>query len=232
MVQETLGDAWLDPDWFRFGASTLLNDVVLQLEKERTGGATTPTATSQHSVGPQHERPPTRELLFGDALDLRARAESRRPRQAAIQKRYGHFIGGRFVDAGLLLRHRHRPRHRAGPLARSATATRRRRRQGGRCGAPALRPHLVARCPKGERGEVPVPHRPHHPGARPRAGGAGVAGRRQAHPRERDVDVPLAAAHFFYYAGWADKLRVRDPGRKRRGPSAWPGRSSRGTSRC
>jgi aldehyde dehydrogenase (NAD+) len=23
----------------------------------------------------------------------------------------------------------------------------------------------------------------------------------------RDVDVPLAAAHFFYYAGWADKLR-------------------------
>ena len=25
----------------------------------------------------------------------------------------------------------------------------------------------------------------------------------------RDVDVPLAAAHFFYYAGWADKLRAR-----------------------
>ncbi len=22
----------------------------------------------------------------------------------------------------------------------------------------------------------------------------------------RDVDIPLAAAHFFYYAGWADKL--------------------------
>jgi deoxyribose-phosphate aldolase len=37
MVKETLGDAWLSPDWFRFGASTLLNDVVLQLEKERTG---------------------------------------------------------------------------------------------------------------------------------------------------------------------------------------------------
>ncbi|MCB9730006.1 MAG: deoxyribose-phosphate aldolase [Deltaproteobacteria bacterium] len=37
MVKETLGDAWLSPDWFRFGASTLLNDVLLQLEKERTG---------------------------------------------------------------------------------------------------------------------------------------------------------------------------------------------------
>ena len=23
----------------------------------------------------------------------------------------------------------------------------------------------------------------------------------------RDVDVPIAAAHFFYYAGWADKLK-------------------------
>jgi aldehyde dehydrogenase (NAD+) len=30
----------------------------------------------------------------------------------------------------------------------------------------------------------------------------------------RDVDVPLAAAHFFYYAGWADKLAYAFPGRK------------------
>ena len=37
IVKETLGDAWLTPDLFRFGASTLLNDVLMQLEKERTG---------------------------------------------------------------------------------------------------------------------------------------------------------------------------------------------------
>jgi aldehyde dehydrogenase (NAD+) len=30
----------------------------------------------------------------------------------------------------------------------------------------------------------------------------------------RDVDVPLVAAHFFYYAGWADKLDYAFPGRK------------------
>jgi aldehyde dehydrogenase (NAD+) len=30
----------------------------------------------------------------------------------------------------------------------------------------------------------------------------------------RDVDVPLAAAHFFYYAGWADKLDFAFAGRK------------------
>jgi aldehyde dehydrogenase (NAD+) len=32
----------------------------------------------------------------------------------------------------------------------------------------------------------------------------------------RDVDLPLVAAHFFYYAGWADKLNYAFPGRKPR----------------
>ena len=29
----------------------------------------------------------------------------------------------------------------------------------------------------------------------------------------RDIDIPLAASHFFYYAGWADKLEYAFPGR-------------------
>jgi len=37
LVKETLGEGWLNPDLFRFGASALLNDVLMQLEKERTG---------------------------------------------------------------------------------------------------------------------------------------------------------------------------------------------------
>ena len=37
IVKETLGDAWLTPDFFRFGASALLNDVLMQLDKEQTG---------------------------------------------------------------------------------------------------------------------------------------------------------------------------------------------------
>jgi len=32
----------------------------------------------------------------------------------------------------------------------------------------------------------------------------------------RDIDIPLAAAHFFYYAGWADKLEYAFPGRSPR----------------
>jgi len=38
----------------------------------------------------------------------------------------------------------------------------------------------------------------------------------------RDVDVPLVAAHFFYYAGWADKLEYAFPG--------WNGKSRRGAA--
>ena len=37
MVRETLGDAWLTPDYFRFGASSLANDLLLQIEKQLTG---------------------------------------------------------------------------------------------------------------------------------------------------------------------------------------------------
>ena len=41
-VKETLGDAWLDNTRYRFGASALLNDLLRQLEKERTGAYQAP----------------------------------------------------------------------------------------------------------------------------------------------------------------------------------------------
>jgi deoxyribose-phosphate aldolase len=37
MVKETLGAAWLSNHWFRFGASSLANDILMQLAKETTG---------------------------------------------------------------------------------------------------------------------------------------------------------------------------------------------------
>jgi deoxyribose-phosphate aldolase len=37
MVNEVAGPDWLDPDWFRFGASTLLNDLLMQRTKMKTG---------------------------------------------------------------------------------------------------------------------------------------------------------------------------------------------------
>jgi deoxyribose-phosphate aldolase len=41
-VKETLGDAWLTNERYRFGASSLLNDLVRQLEKEKTGAYQAP----------------------------------------------------------------------------------------------------------------------------------------------------------------------------------------------
>ncbi len=37
LVKETLGDAWLTPDLFRIGASTLANDLLMQIAKQMTG---------------------------------------------------------------------------------------------------------------------------------------------------------------------------------------------------
>jgi deoxyribose-phosphate aldolase len=37
LLYETLGPRWMTPDLFRIGASTLLNDVLMQIDKERTG---------------------------------------------------------------------------------------------------------------------------------------------------------------------------------------------------
>jgi deoxyribose-phosphate aldolase len=37
MLKETLGEAWMNNEWFRFGASSLANDVLMQVVKEQTG---------------------------------------------------------------------------------------------------------------------------------------------------------------------------------------------------
>jgi deoxyribose-phosphate aldolase len=42
LVKETAGEEWLDPALFRLGASTLLNDLLLQRQKERTGAYSGP----------------------------------------------------------------------------------------------------------------------------------------------------------------------------------------------
>lgn len=37
LVKETLGEDWLSPNYFRFGASSLTNDILLQIVKQKTG---------------------------------------------------------------------------------------------------------------------------------------------------------------------------------------------------
>jgi deoxyribose-phosphate aldolase len=50
-VKETLGDEWLNNRRYRFGASALLNDLVRQLEKERTGAYQAPWVFSEATEG-------------------------------------------------------------------------------------------------------------------------------------------------------------------------------------
>jgi len=50
-VKETLGDAWLNNRRYRFGASALLNDLLRQLETQRTGAYQAPWAFSEDSGG-------------------------------------------------------------------------------------------------------------------------------------------------------------------------------------
>jgi deoxyribose-phosphate aldolase len=47
LVNETLGSEWLTPDLFRLGASSLLNDILMQLAKLRTGVYSSPDDISQ-----------------------------------------------------------------------------------------------------------------------------------------------------------------------------------------
>ena len=37
MLRETLGNDWMTNQWFRFGASRLTNDILMQLKKQETG---------------------------------------------------------------------------------------------------------------------------------------------------------------------------------------------------
>ena len=99
------------------------------------------------------------------------------------------------------------------PLAQVAKATAGRRRQGGPRRPPRPDAGRGARCPGRERAKYLFR----------------IARILQERSREfavlesmdsgkpikesRDVDVPLAAAHFWYYAGWADKLDYAFPGR-------------------
>jgi len=46
LVKETLGDDWLTPDRYRIGASSLVNDLLMQLDRLRTGRYASPDAFS------------------------------------------------------------------------------------------------------------------------------------------------------------------------------------------
>ena len=139
-----------------------------------------------------------------------------------IKPSYGLFINGEFVDGARHVVQDHQPRHRGG------AGRGRRGRRGRRRPRPSRPP--VAPTTRVWRG---------CPAASGRKYLYRIARIIQERGRElavlesldngkpikesRDVDVPLVAAHFFYYAGWADKLEYAGFGPTRAARRRRPG---------
>jgi aldehyde dehydrogenase (NAD+) len=150
------------------------------------------------------------ELALADALPLARSLESH---PVTIRARYGHFVGGKFLDG-----------REEGTFATTNPATGKELAKIAAAdagevdkavkSARAAYDKVWSKMPPAERAKYLYR----------------VARRLQERSRElavvetmdngkpiretRDVDVPLAAAHFFYYAGWADKLQYAVPGRQ------------------
>ena len=188
MVNEVAGPDWLTPDWFRFGASTLLNDILMQRTK-------------------LDHRPLQRSRLLHPGLRKMTTFEyAPAPESRAIvdiKPSYGLFIDGEFVDGHGNAVQDGQPGDRGDPRRdrRGRRGRRRPRGQGRAQGVPRLvadaRPgavkylYRIARIIQERSRELAV-----------------LESIDNGKPikESRDVDVPIVAAHFFYHAGWADKL--------------------------
>ena len=230
LVHETLGTGWMTPERFRIGASALLNDVLMQLEKDTHRPLRRPRLLHDRLTAMSTDERGDRATRRRRRLGVRARARSR-PTSCGSQDRYGLFIDGEFVEpkSGRWFttinpvdrRDRsprsRRPAPRTSRRAVEARASRRPRWQALPGSERAKYVFRIARQLQERAREFAV--------LESMNGGKPIK-------ESRDVDLPLAAAHFFYYAGWADKLEYAFPGDRSRVRSASRVRSSRGTSRC
>ncbi len=167
-------------------------------------------STRQHRPGPKTRRPAAPALLFGDLWEFDPAPETADPR---LQPRYDLFINGKFVppQTGRYF-DSHNPANEkklavialAGAADVDAAFRAARRafdstwgRMPGRERAKYL--YRIARLLQDRAREFAV--------AETLDGGKPIK-------ESRDFDVPMAAAHFFYHAGWADKLEYVAPGRR------------------
>jgi len=166
-------------------------------------------AASAKKNGQDGKRPNMGELLFGDLWDFHPAPES--PDHAKFEKRYGHFINGKFVEGSNYFASVNPATEEV--LFEVPTATKEEVDTAVKAARSAY--ENVWRDMKGS----------------DRAKYLYKIGRAiQEKSRElaclesmdngkpiketRDVDIPLVASHFLYYAGWADKLDYAFPGAK------------------
>ena len=213
MVNEVAGPDWLDPDRFRFGASSLLNDLLMQRAQAahrpllrprlRHPGLRFPDVRDQRHHRGHHAPGP-----FQPVFDYAPAPESRAV--VDLRSSYGLFIGGEFVDPAAGASFKTISPATEEVLAEVAEADDADVDRAIRAARQAYA-RTWSRMPGRERGKYLFR----------------IARILQERAREfavletldngkpiresRDVDVPLAAAHFFYYAGWSDKLGYAFP---------------------
>ena len=197
LVNETAGPDWLTPDRFRIGASSLLNDLLLQRQKLRTGHYSGPDHVSVDLMTtPPSPAQPSTAFEYAPAPESRSIVD--------IAPSYGLFVDGEFVDGSGEAMKTVDPATEevlseiaVGTEADVDRAVKAARRAFTRVWGP-MRPadrgkylFRIARLLQERAREFAV-----------------LESLDNGKPirESRDVDVPLAAAHFFYHAGWADKL--------------------------
>ena len=205
LVHETLGPDWLTPDLYRFGASSLLNDVLMQIRKEKTGRVPEARTTSPLTeLERKQERTPVpSEWTYAPAPESRD--------VVPLRERYGHFVGGEWLEPSetytTICPATEEPLAEVGQATPEevdlAVEAARGAYENGWSSLPgserAKYLFRIARILQERAREFAV--------LESLNGGKPIK-------ESRDVDLPLAAAHFFYYAGWADKLEYAFPNRK------------------
>ena len=226
LMKEELGREWLEPDLFRVGASSLLADIERQLEHHVTGRY---SAFNRHAGGMIAMS--VAHYFDDDGLRPGARSRHRGARLAGKRHDagFGHFIDGAFVPPAsgtTSTRSSRRPARCWRSIAQRQRGRCRCRGDGGAQGARRVgeaRRAMAARAPSLCAG-------PHDPAPCAGCSRCSRALDNGKPIREtRDIDVPLAARHFYHHAGWAQlqETRVRRPSSR----SASSARSSRGISR-
>src|SRR5207244_1029686 len=160
MVKETLGDDWLTPALFRFGASTLLNDVLMQLVKV--------VDRYQLFINGRFVAPKSGEYF--DSIN------------PATEEKLAEIGSANEKDVDLAVK-----------AARRAYKNVWSKMRGRERGKYLFR---IARLIQEKARELAV--------LETMDGGKTIK-------ESRDIDLPLVAAHFFYYADWADKLEYAFP---------------------
>jgi aldehyde dehydrogenase (NAD+) len=154
---------------------------------------------------------PRRDLEFGSAWEYAPAPESRK--LAKVKPEYSHFIGGKFVKAARGGTFETVDPSTEERLARVALGTKEDVDKAVRAARAAYDRHW-SKTPGKERGKALYRvARLIQERSRELAVLESLDGGKPIR-ESRDVDLPLVAQHFFYYAGWADKLEFAFPGRR------------------